>query len=286
VRAAGPDDVPALLELLEAVERKRFRPPDDWSASTRVVENEHGLSGFALLRGPIGTGIQVSIAGSDISVRRRLLSWALAAASEQRASRVSLWLEKGRTEWLAGQGFHLARPFWRMDRPDLEAVPEGRLPAGFRLISRDQGLVGDEVWFQSRNAGFADHWNFAADSAESFERRRRDSDHWLQLLALNALNAHPAAVAFSSVIELGDERPQPVGYVEEVATLPPFRRRGLARALTIEALGRLRERGARSASLNVDALNPTQAYALYRTLGFEVAREYEVWERALDRTSS
>jgi len=32
--------------------------------------------------------------------------------------------------------------------------------------------------------------------------------------------------------------------------------------------------------------NPTQAYALYRTLGFEVAREYEVWERALDRTSS
>ncbi|TMD09635.1 MAG: GNAT family N-acetyltransferase, partial [Chloroflexi bacterium] len=90
----------------------------------------------------------------------------------------------------------------------------------------------------------------------------------------------------SSVIELGDERPQPVGYVEEVATLPPFRRRGLARALTIEALGRLRERGARSASLNVDALNPTQAYALYRTLGFEVAREYEVWERALDRTSS
>ncbi len=285
MRPARPADVPAILELLEAAERKRFRPPDDWAASTRVVEEAGRLAGFGQLRRPWGTALQASIAAPDAAVRRRLLGWAVTAAGEQGAPRLGLWLEKGRTDWLANQGFHLARPFWRMDRPHLDAVPEPSLPAGFQLVSRDQAILPEDAWFEARNASFADHWSFSEDTRDTFERRREGGDLGLQVIALDPSGV-PAAIAISSVAALGDERPQPVGYVEEVGTLPAFRRRGLALALTAEALRRLGARGARSASLNVDALNPTRAYDVYRRLGFEVGREYEVWERALDRTSS
>jgi len=75
-----------------------------------------------------------------------------------------------------------------------------------------------------------------------------------------------------------DRRPQPVGLVGIVGTLPEHRRRGLAAALTAEALRRLRAAGARSSSLYVDAENPTRAYEVYRRLGYEVGFEDEVWE--------
>ena len=66
--------------------------------------------------------------------------------------------------------------------------------------------------------------------------------------------------------------------VEIVGTLVEHRRRGLGYMLTAEALRRLARRGAASASLFVDGLNPTHAYDIYRRLGFRVAFEYEVFE--------
>ena len=75
-----------------------------------------------------------------------------------------------------------------------------------------------------------------------------------------------------------DARAQPVGIVGSVGTIPGHRRRGLARWLVADHLVRLRESGARTASLYVDGLNATGAPRLYRDLGFEVAFESEVWE--------
>jgi hypothetical protein len=53
----------------------------------------------------------------------------------------------------------------------------------------------------------------------------------------------------------------------------------LAYSLTAAALGRLRGRGAASASLYVDGLNPTRAYDVYSRLGFSVAYQYDVFEQ-------
>jgi len=75
-----------------------------------------------------------------------------------------------------------------------------------------------------------------------------------------------------------DPRPQPVGIIEVVGTVPEHRRRGLAYAMTAEAMRRLRQHGAASASLYVDGLNPTRAYDVYSRLGFAVAYQYEVFE--------
>jgi ribosomal protein S18 acetylase RimI-like enzyme len=75
-----------------------------------------------------------------------------------------------------------------------------------------------------------------------------------------------------------DSRPQPVGLVSSVGTVPEHRRRGLAGWLVAEGLLRLRSAGARHATLYVDGLNETRAFDAYRKLGFELVFEAEVWE--------
>ncbi len=100
----------------------------------------------------------------------------------------------------------------------------------------------------------------------------------LCLLVVDAAG-NPAAITLGIMDSYrADPRPQPVGIVGSVGTLPSERRRGLARWLVAELLPRLRRSGAAVASLYVDGMNPTGAPALYRSLGFEVAFESEVWE--------
>jgi ribosomal protein S18 acetylase RimI-like enzyme len=89
----------------------------------------------------------------------------------------------------------------------------------------------------------------------------------------------PAAITLGELEEYaGDPRPQPVGMISSVGTVPEHRRRGLAGWLVAEILGRLHTAGARHASLYVDGLNGQRAYDVYRKLGFEVVYEAEVWE--------
>ena len=72
-----------------------------------------------------------------------------------------------------------------------------------------------------------------------------------------------------------------MGLISSVGTLPGHRRRGLAGWLVAEVLRRLRNAGARHASLYVDGENPMRAHDAYRKLGFEVTFEAEVWEATL-----
>ena len=101
----------------------------------------------------------------------------------------------------------------------------------------------------------------------------------LVLMAITATAGEPAAVTLCHLeTYVEDSRPQPVGLVSSVGTLPEHRRRGLANWLVAEALRRLRSEGARHASLYVDGRNQTRAFDAYQKLGFELAFEAEVWE--------
>jgi len=100
----------------------------------------------------------------------------------------------------------------------------------------------------------------------------------LSLMAITR-EGTPAALTLGQVeFYLDDSRPQPVGIVSSVGTVPEHRRQGLATWLVAELLHRLREEGALFASLYVDGWNHTRAFEAYRKLGFELAFESEVWE--------
>ena len=69
------------------------------------------------------------------------------------------------------------------------------------------------------------------------------------------------------------------GIIEPVCTHPDHGRRGLARALILEGLRRLRELGAVTASVDTGDMEP--ANALYRAIGFTESYRGHTWRRDL-----
>jgi len=247
----------------------------DWSARSRVIEDRTGLRAAVLVldhssRG--GAVVRLETAAGDEVERVRLIEWALRLSHASGATIAQVWRPKGQRQGMAELGLSLARPFWRMDRSDLEDVPEAPLPPGYRLAR----VVDRRTAAQVFNRSFAEHWRFQPLDPENLAPATRPAA--LELLAVTNRGV-PAAVVWCEVdTHDPDMRPQPVGVIEVVGTLPEHRRRGLAAALTAEALRRLRRHGAASASLYVDGLNPTRAYDVYGRLGFVVAFQYDVFE--------
>jgi ribosomal protein S18 acetylase RimI-like enzyme len=175
---------------------------------------------------------------------------------------------------LSEAGLEPVRPWWRMDRSLAGELPQPTTAPGYDLVDATTAPLGS--WSDMFNRTFADHWRFAPRAEEELVGNRPPE---LCLMAVTAADRSPAAIAFGEVERYtGDARPQPVGLISSVGTLPAHRRRGLARWLVAEVMRRLRAAGARSASLYVDGMNPTRAFEIYRKLGFEVAFEAEVWE--------
>ena len=62
----------------------------------------------------------------------------------------------------------------------------------------------------------------------------------------------------------------------------PWRKRGVAKALIIQSLKVLRERGMAEAALGVDAENPTGALRLYENCGFRCVKRWGCFRKPLD----
>jgi mycothiol synthase len=247
----------------------------DWAARSRVIEDSGGPRAAVLVL-EHGTGrrsvVRVETAARDDGDRLRLIKWGLGLSRAAGAALAQVWRPRGQHRGLAALGLTLARPFWRMDRRSLEEVPQAALPTGYRLARTADRQEAAAVY----NRSFAEHWRFQALHHDDLARTNRP--HELELMAVTDEGA-PAAVVWCEVATHDpDLRRQPVGVVDVVGTLPEHRRRGLAYALTAAALRRLRGRGAASASLYVDGLNPNRAYDVYGRLGFSVAFQYDVFE--------
>jgi ribosomal protein S18 acetylase RimI-like enzyme len=289
IRPGCPQDLAALLELLAedvrddrrdsvpgGMELERRMAGFDWESRSRVIENGGGPRAVALVTAretAEGTLARVEVAGPEESHRLALLRWGLGLGRAAGARLGQVWQPPGHRECMAELGLSPARPFWRMDRANMDDLPPTELPAEYQLAEGPPWRVAAETY----NRAFERHWRHSPLSPDQPpEGRPRDLD----LLAVTS-QGQPAAVAWAEVEEHDvsvDKRPQPVGVVGVVGTVPRHRRRGLGFALTAEALRRLRGHGARSASLYVDGLNPTRAYDVYRRLDFEVGYEYEVFE--------
>ena len=291
MRPGRAEDLPALVSLLEAEVREGRRdvvPGErrlghmltgfDWEASSRMSDGGGGLDGAVLVthrshpEGPV-TRIEVAVAATGLGeLRHRLVEWGLQLSRAAGAVAAQVWLPRGQ-ELGAGLGVEPVRPWWRMDR-DLG----GRLTApqpvpGYRLVVGPAVMPG--VLADAHNRSFADHWRYSPRTEDELMAGRPRE---LAVLAV-ADGGEIAAVTLGQIESYAaDARTQPVGIVGSVGTMPEHRRRGLARWLVADHLVRLRESGARTASLYVDGLNPTGAPRLYSDLGFEVAFESEVWE--------
>jgi ribosomal protein S18 acetylase RimI-like enzyme len=283
------EDLPGVLALLQTEVRagrqdcvpgpayiQRMLAGFDWGSRSRVVEGERGLEGAVLVAGrstPLGTVTQVSAACGRLDIRHDLLRWGLNLSKAAGAIAAQMWCGRGHTEGMAELGAEFIRPWWRMDRILASDPTPTRSVRGYAL--RDGNRSAGCSWSDLHNRSFADHWRFTPRQEAELATGR--SPH-LSLMAVTE-EGSPVALALGQVESyLDDSRPQPVGIVSSVGTVPEHRRKGLATWLVVELLNRLHEEGARTASLYVDGWNHTRAFDAYSKLGFGLAFESEVLE--------
>jgi mycothiol synthase len=190
--------------------------------------------------------------------------------------------EIGHRRLLESVGYEPIRWYFDMRRPTLDDIPDAPLPPGLglRRVVPDQHRA---IWDADVEA-FRDHWQAREqteeDFASLFAKADLDTDLWVV-----AWDGDQVAGVVQPWIwrdenaELGVAR----GWLEHISVRRPWRRLGLARALTAEALRRLRAAGMTEAMLGVDAANPTGALGLYESLGFEVHSRSTAWSLPLER---
>jgi mycothiol synthase len=188
--------------------------------------------------------------------------------------------ETGAIALLANEGFERIRTFYLMRR-DLSDIPSPSLPDGieFRTVTQDQ----HRTIYDAEVEAFRDHWGHREGSEHGFKstfgHKEIDTDLWVVAWAGDQV---------AGIIEnwiwadenatLGVRR----GWLETVCVLRPWRRRGLARAMTLESFGRIRSTGMAEAMLGVDATNPTGALQLYENVGFEIVRREGAYRRTFE----
>jgi mycothiol synthase len=189
--------------------------------------------------------------------------------------------EIGHRALLADFGFAPVRHFFLMRRNLLEAIPEVRLPDGIEIrpVTADQ----HRRIFDAEEEAFRDHWGHRAktegDFRTTFGRAEMDTGLWVV-----AWDGDEIAGVVQNWIwplenaRLGVKR----GWLEHISVRRPWRRRGLARAITTLSLEGLREAGLEEGMLGVDSENAHGALGLYEGLGFVVNSRAAAYRRPLE----
>lgn len=174
---------------------------------------------------------------------------------------------------LDAHGLEPIRWFFLMRRPTLDDIPDAPLPEGleFRPVTAAQ----HRAIFDAEVEAFRDHWSSREKTEQDFERTFAREELTTDLWVVAWDGDQVAGVVQNWIwpeenATLGVER----GWLEHISVRRPWRRRGVGRAITAEALRRLAGAGMTEASLGVDAENPTGALGLYEGLGFEVRQRW------------
>ncbi len=210
------------------------------------------------------------------NLRRARERAAAAAATDDRPAFAGSFThdsEVGHRAILAETGFETVRYFFDMtcDLADVEVTP---LPEGLEIrpVTPDQHRA---IW-EADHEAFQDHWEARQPEESDFVTlfAKSDFDPSLWVVAWDGDEVAGSVQAWIWKDEneaLGVQR----GWLEHISVRRPWRGRGLARALSTEAMRRLRERGMTEAMLGVDAANPTGALGLYESMGFRVGHRSE-----------
>jgi mycothiol synthase len=214
--------------------------------------------------------------------RRRGVGTALAEAAfpnlrTRGKARVQLWHRDNpvNVAFAESLGFRCIRIFHSMSH-DLKSVPRSVgecRDAAVAEMPADDATV--ELECRLWNESFCEHFNYrpmtVAETGYMY-RTARERNEWLFTLVAQ-LEGRPVGflVGGSDPAEV-TRRGHNIGGLYILGVLKPFRNRGIAKALLISGLERLKERGITEAELGVDTGNITGALHLYERLGFKTTR--------------
>ena len=226
------------------------------------------------------------------SIGRWLFDWTVARARQRAADEdpegpVTLGAHAGEQEAGAralyeAAGLRTVRYFFLMRNDRLDVVEPVPLPPGLEIrpITPDQ----HRAIYDAGNEAFRDHWESHEHGEEGFRQTFNQPDTNTDLWAVGWDGNEVAGVVEGWIWREENERlGLRRGWLEKISVRRPWRRRGLARALTAAAMIKLRGAGMTEAALGVDAENPSGALALYESLGFTVFRRSMAYRRPLER---
>jgi len=188
----------------------------------------------------------------------------------------------GEAAWLEARGYTATGWGATLVRPDLENIPELRLPDGVeaRPVRPDQMR---RIW-EAHLEAFRGEWDFQeptpemvdAELAEPYVDRTLWKIAWAGDQIVGQVKSY---VNPQENLARGYRR----GYTEEISTHHEWRNRGIAGALLAMSLRELRSRGMTEAALSVDTDNPGGAFQLYTNLGFVLTTYEAVYTKAISR---
>lgn len=178
---------------------------------------------------------------------------------------------------MANAGFEVIRYFSLM-RKELWDIGRPVWPEGITV--RSMRRPEDDVPFwTAKYEAFLDHWGMSDIPIEESIPRFR---HWIdqdpsfdpKLFRAAMAGDEVAGVCFTLPKHQGDPTEADLAIL---GVRRPWRRKGIAHALLLDAFEQCKAHGLKSVALGVDAANPTGAVALYEGAGMHVAEEYQTW---------
>lgn len=153
---------------------------------------------------------------------------------------------------------------------DCSDLPDPSLPPGFhsRLITPDDL----PALFDSMNGCYADHPFSDLQRFETWVAKQTDLSTWH--VAWDSASGQMAGQV-QALVRAG--RPE----IEEVSVKAQFRRRGLARALIAQGLLAMKEQGAGLPRLRTPLENPQQAWRVYESVSFRIAKRFPRYRKEL-----
>ena len=188
---------------------------------------------------------------------------------------------KERRSLLTQWGFRPERVFWRLQRSLEDPIAKSSFSPSWRI--RSVTPQDAENWVEMFNQTFVDHWNHSPTTVDEFRHYIACSNYNANLdLVIEAADRQMVAFCCSEIdTERNDRLGIQEGHIDLLGTCRGYRRQGLARALLVESLYRLRLLGMATATIGVDSQNPSGAVRLYESVGFEQDQCSTVFQKVI-----
>ncbi len=257
----------AALHIGDLAYLARCAPHRDLRHYIRIWEDSGGVSGFAFLRSNGGFNLFLSPTAAPGLVDDMLDFVDTAAAEFEVAGDAPLGLytygidesrsdvDREIAQALRGRGFVESTAFGGVVSRTLDALPAADVASGYAVVAADDELVDSRV--EAQRAVFP-------PSVFTVETYRRARGTWPYRTDLDrvVIDASGGVVAFCTA---WIDETTGNGMLEPVGVHPAHRRRGLGRAVCLDALRHLHDSGARHVYV---AYNSDEGLRLYESMEF------------------
>lgn len=184
------------------------------------------------------------------------------------------------TALIRDSGYEPVTYMAEMVRPSVDELPDHPLPEGLEIRPVREEDVRT-IWEADMEA-FKDHWGYVEPTETEYERFRAYPylDPSLWKIAWDDAGVAGQVKSFIDTAQ-NEAHGRKRGWTEQISTARRWRRRGVAKALIVESIRELAARGMTEVALGVHTENPTGAYQLYQSLGYEVSRTWTTYRKPL-----